>query len=144
MMNLFPTANTAFAKLLTQTLKLATEKSSIQSFDSKDLERCLKADKRMVIGTTVIRDPNVSNLGSVILQNCLKRSPCPDVREKAKIGALLLVVTPEMANNPEVSQHMDAAISYVGGRSETLFSGVYVRDNLPGLIAITLMGGLEQ
>tara|TARA_B100000131_G_scaffold314014_1_gene350206 strand:- start:271 stop:1308 length:1038 start_codon:yes stop_codon:yes gene_type:complete len=144
MMNLFPTANTAFAKLLTQTLKLATEKSSIQSFDSRDLERCLKADKRMVIGTTVIKDPNVSNLGSVILQNCLKRSPCPDVREKSKIGALLLVVTPEMANNPEISQHMDAAISYVGGRSETLFSGVYVRDNLPGLIAITLMGGLEQ
>ena len=37
-----------------------------------------------------------------------------------------------------------AAISYVGGRADTLFSGVYVRDNIPGLIAIALMGGLEQ
>ena len=59
-------------------------------------------------------------------------------------GALLLVVTPEMANDPEISQHLDAAISYVGGRADTLFSGVYVRDNIPGLIAIMLMGGLEQ
>ena len=144
MMNLFPTANTAFAKLLTQAFKLATEKSSIQSFDSKDLERCMKSNQRMLIGSTVIKEPSVSNLGSMILQNCLKRSPCPDLREKAKIGALLLVVTPEMANDPEISQHLDAAISYVGGRADTLFSGVYVRDNVPGLIAITLMGGLVQ
>ena len=144
MMNLFPTANSAFAKLLTQTFKLATEKSSIQSFDSKDLERCMKTNQRMIVGTTVVKDPSVSNLGSMILQNCLKRSPCPDLREKAKTGALLLVVTPEMANDPEISQHLDAAISYVGGRTDTLFSGVYVRDNIPGLIAITLMGGLEQ
>ena len=144
MMNLFPTANTAFAKLLSQTFKLASEKSSIQSFDSKDLERCLKTNNRMVVGTTVIKDPSVSNLGSMILQNSLKRSPCPDVREKAKTGALLLVVSPEMANDPQISQHLDAAISYVGGRTDTLFSGVYVRDNVPGLIAITLMGGLEQ
>ena len=144
MMNLFPTATSAFAKLLTQTFKLATEKSSIQSFDSKDLERCMKTQKRMVVGTTVIKDPSVANLGSMILQNCLKRSPCPDVREKAKTGALLLVVTPEMANDPEISQHLDAAISYVGGRAETLFSGVYIRENIPGLVAITLMGGLKQ
>jgi cell division GTPase FtsZ len=144
MMSLFPTANSAFAKLLTQTFKLATEKSSIQSFDSKDLERCMKTNQRMLVGTTVVKDPGVSNLGSMILQNCLKRSPCPDLREKAKTGALLLVVTPEMANDPEISQHLDAAISYVGGRADTLFSGVYVRDNIPGLIAITLMGGLEQ
>ena len=144
MMNLFPTANTAFAKLLSQTFKLASEKSSIQSFDSKDLERCLKTNNRMVVGTTVIKDADVPNLGSMILQNSLKRSPCPDVREKAKTGALLLVVSPEMANDPQISQHLDAAISYVGGRTDTLFSGVYVRDNVPGLIAITLMAGLEQ
>jgi len=144
MINLFPTANSAFAKLLTQTFKLATEKSSIQSFDSKDLERCMKTNQRMIVGTTVVKDPSVSNLGSMILQNCLKRSPCPELREKAKTGALLLVVTPEMANDPEISQHLDAAISYVGGRTDTLFSGVYIRDNIPGLIAITLMGGLEQ
>jgi cell division GTPase FtsZ len=144
MMNLFPTANTAFAKLLSQTFKLASEKSSIQSFDSKDLERCLKTNNRMVVGTTVIKDADIPNLGSMILQNSLKRSPCPDIREKAKTGALLLVVSTEMANDPQISQHLDAAISYVGGRTDTLFSGVYVRDNVPGLIAITLMGGLEQ
>ncbi len=143
-MSLLPTANTAFAKLLTQTLKLAAEKSSIQSFDSKDLERCLEANGRMLVGTTMIRDAETPNLGATILQNCVKRSPCPTTQEKSKIGALLLVVPPDMANDPDVSQHLDAAISYVGGRTETLFSGVYVKNNVPGLIAIMLMGGLDK
>jgi hypothetical protein len=49
-----------------------------------------------------------------------------------------------MANDPDVSQHLDAAISYVGGRTETLFSGVYVKENAPGLVAIMLMGGLKK
>jgi hypothetical protein len=53
-------------------------------------------------------------------------------------------MTPEMANDPEISQHLDAANSYVGGRAETLFSGVYIRENLPGLIAMMLIGGIEQ
>ena len=56
---------------------------------------------------------------------------------------MLLVVTSEMASDPEVSKHLDAAISYVGGRTETLFSGVYIREGLPGLIAILAMNGLE-
>jgi len=37
---------------------------------------------------------------------------------------------------------MEAAFSYVGGRAETLFSGVYVQEQLPGLIALTLLGGM--
>jgi len=143
-MNLLPTANTAFAKLLTQTFKLAAEKSSIQSFDSKDLERCLEADGRMLVGTTLIKDTEISNLGATILQNCVKRSPCPTTQEKSKIGALLLVISPDVANDPNVSQHLDAAISYVGGRTETLFSGIYIKDNVPGLVAIMLMGGLSK
>ena len=59
-------------------------------------------------------------------------------------GAMLLVVTPEMAADPEISKHMDAAISYVGGRTKTLFSGVYVKDEVPGLIAILCMSGLKN
>jgi hypothetical protein len=39
---------------------------------------------------------------------------------------------------------MDAAISYVGGRTETLFSGVYIRENVPGLVAILLIGGIKK
>ena len=104
----------------------------------------MKQDNRMLIGTTVIREANVNNLGAMIYQNCLKRSPCPATRGKSKIGALLLVATPEMADDPEISQHMDAAISYVGGRTETLFSGVYIKENAPGLVAILLMGGLDK
>ena len=57
---------------------------------------------------------------------------------------MLLVITPEMAADPEISKHLDAAISYVGGRSVTLFSGVYLRDNLPGLVAILSMNGLGE
>ena len=143
-MNLLPSANAAFAKLLMQTFKLAAEKSSIQSFDSKDLERCLEASGRMLIGTTMIRDAETPSLGATILQNCVKRSPCPLTQEKSQIGALLLVISPAMANDPDVSQHLDAAISYVGGRTETLFSGVYVKKNVPGLVAIMLMGGLTK
>jgi len=48
-----------------------------------------------------------------------------------------------MANDPEIGKHMDAAISYVGGRTKTLFSGIYVKEDLPGLIAILCMSGLK-
>ena len=144
MLGMFPFANTAFAKLFTQVLKLSAEKSPIQSFDSKDLERCLNTDGRMFIGSTMISEPASPNLGSMILQNCLKRSPCPQPTGRPKTGTLLLVVTPEMASDPEISKHLDNAISYVGGRTETLFSGVYVKENVPGLVAILCMNGLPK
>ncbi len=144
MLGMFPYANTAFAKLLTQVLKLSAEQSPIQSFDSKDLGMCLGTDGRMFLGSTIIKDPASPNLGSQILQNCLKRSPCPPPSGRPKTGSLLLVVSPEMASDPEISKHLDAAISYVGGRADTLFSGVYVKDNVPGLVAILCMNGLPQ
>ena len=145
MLNMFPVANTTFAKLLNQMLKLASEKSPVQTFDSKDLERTLVNDGRVFIGSTIIANPKDATLGSQILQNCLHRSPCPPPKGgKPKTGTLLLVVTEEMASDPEVSKHLDAAMSYVGGRTETLFAGVYVKENLPGLVAILTMNGLEN
>jgi cell division GTPase FtsZ len=142
-LDLLPTANRAFAKLFHQILKLASEQSPIQSFDSKDLERCLRTPKRTFIGSTVIPNPRVGNLGATIFQNCLKKSPCSKPSGKPKTGTMLFVISPEMANDPEVSKHLDAAISYVGGRTETLFSGIYIRKNVPGLIAILSMSGLN-
>jgi hypothetical protein len=56
---------------------------------------------------------------------------------------MILVVSSAMADNPEISKHMDAAISYVGGRTNTLFSGVYIKDEVPGLVAILCMSGLK-
>jgi len=56
---------------------------------------------------------------------------------------MLLVITPAMAADPEISKHLDAAVSYVGGRTKTLFSGVYVKEELPGLVAILCMSGLK-
>ena len=47
-----------------------------------------------------------------------------------------------MASDPDVSRRLESAFSYVGGRASTLFSGVYVKEGIPGLIAITLLGGL--
>tara|TARA_Y100000310_G_scaffold180140_1_gene180051 strand:+ start:765 stop:1895 length:1131 start_codon:yes stop_codon:yes gene_type:complete len=143
-LGLYPGANAAFAKLWTQILKLSSDKSPIQSFDSRDLERCLRTQQRMFIGSTLVKDPATPNLGSVILQNCMKRSPCPPPKGKPQTGALLLIVSSEMANDPEISKHLDAAIGYVGGRTDTLFSGVYINDNVPGLIAILCMNGLPQ
>jgi cell division GTPase FtsZ len=142
-LDLLPTANTAFAKLFHQILKLANEQSPIQTFDSKDLERCLRTPKRMFIGSTVITNPKTSNLGATIFQNCMKKSPCSKPAGRPKTGTMLFVISPEMANDPEVSKHLDAAVSYVGGRTETLFSGIYIRKNVPGLIAIMALSGLN-
>ena len=142
-LDLLPTANKAFAKLFHQILKLANEQSPIQSYDSKDLERCFKTPKRTFIGSTVIPNPKDANLGAAIFQNCMKKSPCSKPSGKPKTGTMLFVITPEMASDPDVSKHLDAAISYVGGRTETLFSGIYIRKNIPGLIAILSMSGLN-
>lgn len=141
--NMFPTANTAFAKLFHQILKLSAEQSSIQTFDSKDLERCLKTPKRTFIGSTLIQNAKSPNLGSEIFQNCIKKSPCCELKGNPKTGTMLLVISPEMANDPDIGSNLDAAVSYVGGRTETLFSGIYVKDNIPGLIAILAMSGLD-
>jgi len=144
MLNMYPVANTAFAKLFLQLLKLSSEQSSIQSFDSKDLEKCLSVNGRIFLGSTLVTDPSVHGLGATIFQNCSTRSPCPIPQGSPSTGAMLLVVSPAMAADPEISKHMDAAISYVGGRTKTLFSGVYVKDEVPGLVAILCMSGLKD
>ena len=144
MLNMYPVANTAFAKLFSQLFKLSSEQSSIQTFDSKDLEKCLATNGRIFLGSTLVTDPSASNLGATIFQNCSTRSPCPQPQGSPSTGAILLVVSSAMASNPEVSKHMDAAISYVGGRTKTLFSGVYIKDEVPGLVAILCMSGLED
>jgi cell division GTPase FtsZ len=143
MLNMYPAANKNFAKLLGVVLKMAADSSPIQSFDTKDLEKCLHQDGRILLGSTVARDVTRPDLGSVLYQGCLRSSPCPGPKGNAKTGVLLLVVTNEMASDPGVSNRLESAFSYVGGRADTLFSGVYVQQNLPGLIAITMLGGLS-
>jgi len=144
MLGMYPVANTQFAKSFAQILKLSTEDSPIQSFDSKDLETCLGKSGRAFFGSTMIKDPNTGKLGSVILHNCMNRSSCPPPKGKAAAGSLILVASEEMVADPKVSKHLESAIAYVGGRCETLFSGVYVRKNVPGLIAILSMNGLQK
>ena len=143
MMNMFPAANKNFAKLLSQVFKLASEHSPIQTFDSKDLERCLSTPGRIVIGSTVVRDVSRNDLGSLLYQGCLRSSPCPTPKGSTDTGVLLLVVNNDMANDPDVSRRLESAFSYVGGRTKTLFSGVYVKENIPGLIAISMFGGIK-
>jgi len=142
-LNMYPVANSTFAKLFHQVLKLASEKSFVQTFDSKDLGRCLGTEGRMFLGSTMIANPADPKLGAAIYQNCIKRSPCPQPKGKSVTGTMLLIISTEMATDPEISKHLDAAISYVGGRCETLFSGVYVKENLPGLIAVLSVNGLD-
>jgi cell division GTPase FtsZ len=140
MIGMFPTANKNFAKLFAQVLKLASEHSPIQTFDSKDLEKCLGTPGRHVIGSTVVKDVKRQDLGASILQGCLKSSPCPTTSGQSQTGVLLLVATEEMAEDPEVSRRLESAFSYVGGRTKTLFSGMYVKGGAPGLIAIAMLG----
>jgi len=143
LLNLFPIANAQFAKMLSQVLKLSGEHSPIQTFDSKDLEACLLKSGRMVLGSCVIKDTEISELGSKILQTCLRTSPCPKPDASIDAGAMMLLVPPSMASDPEVSADLEAAFSYVGGRTNTLFSGIYIKDNVPGLIALTLLTGIK-
>ena len=140
MIEMFPTANKNFAKLFAQVLKLASEHSPIQTFDTKDLEKCLSTPGRHVIGSTVVKDVGRQDLGASILQGCLKSSPCPVTTGQSQTGVLLLVATDEMASDPEISRRLESAFSYVGGRTKTLFSGMYVKPGAPGLIAITMLG----
>ncbi|GEM_PF-2320986 len=141
MLNLYPVANKNFAKLLAQVFKLAATHSDVQTFDSKDLEKCLGTPGRMVLGSTVVRDTQRRDLGAAVLSSCISASPCPTPNPRTKTGSLLLVVTSEMASDPKISKNLEAAFSYVGGRTDTLFSGVYVKERLPGLIAICLLSG---
>ena len=139
MLNLYPVANKNFAKLLSQVFKLADTHSDIQTFDSKDLEKCLSTPGRIMVGSTVIRDTSRRDLGAAVLSGCVNASPCPSPGSKADTGTLLLIATSEMASDPKISKNLEAAFSYVGGRTKTLFSGVYVREGLSGLIAISLL-----
>jgi len=143
MLNMYPAANSTFAKLFHQLLKLADQSSPIQTFDSKDLERCLRTDGRMFLGSTIIRDPSDRDLGASVFQGCLKGSPCPAPGKSPETGVLLLIVTSAMASNPDVSKKLESAQSYVGGRTKALFSGVYINDRIPGLVGITLFGGMQ-
>ncbi len=142
-LNMFPLANISFAKMLAQIFKLAGASSPIQAFDTKDLERCLRENGRLFLGTTVISDPSSTGLGSRIFQESVKNSPCPAPSGTPSVGSLLLCVSEEMASDPTISNHMESAVAYVGGRSGALFSGIYVRDGLPGLVAIVMLGGLN-
>lgn len=141
MLNLLPVANANFAKLLGQVFKLASTHSDVQTFDSKDLEKCLSTTGRHIIGTTVIRDTDRRDLGAAVLSGCIKSSPCPSPPPHTKTGTLLLIPNTEMASDPKVSKNLEAAFSYVGGRTDTLFSGVYIKENVPGLIAICVLSG---
>ena len=141
MLNLYPVANMNFAKLLAQVFKLAATHSDIQAFDSKDLEKCLQTNGRMVVGSTIVRDTSRNDLGAAVLKGCIDASPCPPPGSRSQAGALMLVPSTAMAGDPKVSKNLEAAFSYVGGRTEALFSGVYVREGIPGLVAIILLAG---
>ena len=132
MLGMYPVANTQFAKSLAQVLKLSTEDSPIQSFDSKDLETCLSNSGRAFMGSTMIKDPNTGKLGSVILHNCMNRSACPPPKGKAAAGSLVLVVSEEMVADPKVSE---SAIAYVGGRDTFFWQSKILRSILSNRLA---------
>lgn len=141
MLNLHTVANKNFAKLLAQVLKLAESASDIQTFDTKDLEKCLSAPGRIVIGSSMIRDTARKDLGSAVFTNCIAASSCPPPSGDSETGALLLLLNSQTASDPKISKNLEAAFSYVGGRTKTLFSGVYVREKVPGVIAICVLSG---
>ncbi len=73
MLNLYPMANKNFAKLLGQVFKLAETHSDIQTFDTKDLEKCLSTPGRIMIGSTMIKDTSRRDLGAAVLTNWYPR-----------------------------------------------------------------------
>ena len=143
MLNMYPAANGQFAKLLHQVLKLSSMSSDISAFDSNDLERCLRTPGRIFMGSTIVKDTSGRDLGSTVFQGCIRGSACPAPTGNPETGVLLLLVTSAMASDPDVSNKLEAATTYVGGRTNTLFSGVYLNDRIPGLIALTMFGGMK-
>jgi cell division GTPase FtsZ len=142
MLGMYPAANQAFSRMLAQVLKMAAESSPIQSFDTQDLEKCLLPEGRIFLGTVAIRDFQDEKLGLKIYQGCVDRSPCPAPEGKSASGSLILIVSSETANDPAASNQMESAISYIGGRSDTQFSGVYVRSSVKGLVGICMLSGM--
>lgn len=142
MLGMYPLANQAFSRMVAQVFKMASESSPIQSFDTQDLERCLSSPGRLFLGSSAVREFKDDKLGLKIYQGCVERSPCPPPSGKPEVGSLLLIASPDTANDPGASNQMESAISYVGGRAKTQFSGVYVRNGVTGLVSICLMGGM--
>ncbi len=142
MLGMYPLANKAFSRMVAQVFKMAAESSPIQSFDTQDLERCLRSPGRLFLGTSAVKEFKDDKLGLKIYQGCVERSPCPAPSGKPEVGSLLLIVSPDTANDPGASNQMESAISYVGGRAKTQFAGVYVRAGIKGLVSICLMGGM--
>jgi cell division GTPase FtsZ len=136
---LYPSANTMFAEMLAMVLKLAAESSPVAAFDSKDLSRFLSCPGRIVMGS--VRAAPDGNLGATLYQGCVNASPCPKPQGRAVVGAMLVVISEEIAASPEVSGHLEAASSYVGGRCDTLFTGTYVRPDVE-LVGLLALGGL--
>lgn len=143
LLNMYPAANSTFAKLFWQFLKMASESSPVQTFDTKDLEKCLGTDGRIFIGSTIIKNTDSKNLGADIYQGSINGSPCLKPGKTPTSGALLLLVTEDHANDPNVSNQLEAAVSYVGGRADVLFSGIYIKNKLPGLIGLVMLGGVD-
>ena len=96
----------------------------------------------MFFGTIAIRDFKEDKLGLKIFKGCSEKSPCPPPTSQPSAGALLLLTSTDTASDPAASNQIESAISYVGGRSGTLFSGIYVRNGLPGMIAIMALCGM--
>lgn len=136
---LYPSANAMFAKMLAMVLFLAAESSPIAAFDSKDLSRFLSCPGRIVLGS--VRAEADQNLGATLFQGCVNASPCPKPEGRSAVGAMLVVISEQMAENPEVSGHLEAASAYVGGRCDTLFAGTYVRPDVE-LVGLLALGGL--
>ena len=138
---MFSSANTAFAKMFWQVLKLASETSPIQTFDGQDLARLLKSPGRMVVGHS-IAEPG-PDMGNQIFSSCLNSSPCASLDGRPETGALLHVVPETMADDPDLVLHLDAAASYLGSRSRTLFRGIYIKSSVKRLITILVVAGIS-
>lgn len=139
---IYPMANSNFVKLVCQILKLTTEKSDLQVCDSEDLKKFFETDKRVFLGSSI--NTADENLGSNIIQKSVETSACPSPKGKSEKGLLLLVLNDTMAADPVIGKHLESAISYVGARCSTLFSGVYIRPEVKNVIAILGFSGLEN
>jgi len=138
---MFRSANTAFAKMFWQVLKLASESSPIQTFDGQDLARLLRCTGRMVVGHS-IAEPS-PDMGNQLFSSCLNSSPCATLEGKPEAGVLLHIVPESMADDPDLVMHLDAAASYLGSRTRTLFRGIYIKSSVDRLITILAIAGVS-
>ena len=123
-------------------LKLSAEKSDISSCDGEDLRKFFAPKGRIFFGKSLC-EPD-EKLGNNISRKSVELSFCPSPAKNADCGVLLQVLNEKNANDERVAEHINASVSFVGNMCQTLYQGVYIRNEVDGIGSFIGFSGLKD